>query len=429
MCVDHLERGQQALASLGVQLIDAVAQFGDGGDQVGALLRQGFEAPLVFGGLLLGAQIDRAQLVALLLQPGQQRLGAGGVGRGGDGLLLQPLAQVVGRPAGLVEDHGLDFVRALLNRLQPRLRPGAFLARGGGFLLAGAHVDVGVAAGRFGGVQGVARLVQPLFGGGQRIDEAETLRLELMRRGLRGVERGARLFLILLQLGEARGGIAGAARPVVQVAAEIALAAFAGGAVARVLIQRGARRHRRLTMAFGLGARGGHGGLHGGSVERRGPRRLDRAESRFGLGVVGVQPGKRGVEAFDARLVLGLGAQALLGGQRGHARLPLHIGNRAARLPQGVLVPLLRVRRRRLRSQGLGQLRFQAVDLVFQFVEPGALRQPHGGGLGRLGAHDQPVPAPQIAFRRHQPRAERQLRLQALAVRRRDHADGGQPQG
>ncbi len=77
----------------------------------------------------------------------------------------------------------------------------------------------------------------------------------------------------------------------------------------------------------------------------------------------------------------------------------------------------------------LGELRLERVDLALDLFQPVALGQAHGRGLGRLGADDQPVPAPQVAVLRHQARADRQLGLQAIAVGRFDDADGRQAQG
>ena len=46
----------------------------------------------------------------------------------------------------------------------------------------------------------------------------------------------------------------------------------------------------------------------------------------------------------------------------------------------------------------LGAIGLGCDDLRLQLAEPSPLRQPGGGGLGRLGAHGEAVPAPQIAF-------------------------------
>ncbi len=60
---------------------------------------------------------------------------------------------------------------------------------------------------------------------------------------------------------------------------------------------------------------------------------------------------------------------------------------------------------------------------------PGALRQSHSGRLGCLGANDQAVPAPQVAFLRDQPCTDGKLALQTVAILTRYYADGGEAQG
>ena len=63
--VDLLERGQQALAALAVELGDALAQPADRLGQVGALGLERGDLLVQLLGLVLGAQIDRAHVVAL----------------------------------------------------------------------------------------------------------------------------------------------------------------------------------------------------------------------------------------------------------------------------------------------------------------------------------------------------------------------------
>ncbi len=66
--VDHLEGGQKALAALGVQLFDALAQARHRARQVGLLQPKALQPGGVLLGLLLGAQVDQAERVPLTLQ-------------------------------------------------------------------------------------------------------------------------------------------------------------------------------------------------------------------------------------------------------------------------------------------------------------------------------------------------------------------------
>ncbi len=72
----------------------------------------------------------------------------------------------------------------------------------------------------------------------------------------------------------------------------------------------------------------------------------------------------------------------------------------------------------------LGEFRLDRIDLSFKLVEAIALRQADGGGFRGLGADDQPIPAPQIAFLGDEARTDRQLRLQAVAIALGHDADG-----
>ena len=68
MAVDHLERGEQPLARLAVEALDALAQPLDRLDQVVALGHQGGVLRLDLAQLFLGAQIDRAEPLAVAPQ-------------------------------------------------------------------------------------------------------------------------------------------------------------------------------------------------------------------------------------------------------------------------------------------------------------------------------------------------------------------------
>ena len=79
--VDLLERGQQPLARLAVEALDAEAQLLDRLDQIVALGGERGVLGLDLAQFLLGAQIDRAQPLALAPQPLQRRLDLGEIGQ------------------------------------------------------------------------------------------------------------------------------------------------------------------------------------------------------------------------------------------------------------------------------------------------------------------------------------------------------------
>ncbi len=68
VAADLLEGGEEALAALAVQALDALAQAADGGDQVVALGRHAGDLLLELVGLFLGAQVHRAHGLALVHQ-------------------------------------------------------------------------------------------------------------------------------------------------------------------------------------------------------------------------------------------------------------------------------------------------------------------------------------------------------------------------
>ena len=127
--VDDVESRHQPLAALGVEFVDAVAQLGDGGRQVAALDLHGIEPVAVFDRLVLGAQVDGAEGLALALQTVQQALGAGGVGRAGDGVVGQLLAQLLGRHLGGLAQVGLGLGQPFDGPFGARGQPGPGLAR------------------------------------------------------------------------------------------------------------------------------------------------------------------------------------------------------------------------------------------------------------------------------------------------------------
>ena len=80
MAVELIKRSEQPTPPLLVQCADALPQSGNRGGQILALALQAFEAGLRLGHLLLGDQIDRADIFALAqhaFEPHRQRAAVG----------------------------------------------------------------------------------------------------------------------------------------------------------------------------------------------------------------------------------------------------------------------------------------------------------------------------------------------------------------
>ena len=82
MAVHLLEGVEQALAAIHVEGVDAFAQFGDGGDEIVALLDLEAHALRDFGELFVSFHVDGAELVALAAELGEARVERVGVGGG-----------------------------------------------------------------------------------------------------------------------------------------------------------------------------------------------------------------------------------------------------------------------------------------------------------------------------------------------------------
>ena len=81
MLVDHLEGGQQPLARLAIEALDALAQPLDRLDQIVALGDQAVVLGLDLAQLFLGAQIDGAEPLALAADAVEAFLDLGDVGQ------------------------------------------------------------------------------------------------------------------------------------------------------------------------------------------------------------------------------------------------------------------------------------------------------------------------------------------------------------
>ena len=157
MPVDHLEGRQQSLTALAVQLVDSLAQAGDGAGQVRLLGAQGFQPLGVPTGLLLGPQVHGAQGLALAFEIVEMGLDAAGFRRDGHGLIRQGPGEILRLDAGGLANLAGDLGQALAGGLQAGVEPGPALANLGGRGLCGANLAGGLRALGLGRGQGVGR--------------------------------------------------------------------------------------------------------------------------------------------------------------------------------------------------------------------------------------------------------------------------------
>ena len=142
--VDLFERRQQPLARLAVEALDAQPQFLDRFHQVVAFGGEVGVLGLDLAQLFLGAQVDRAQPLALAAQPLQRCFDLGQFGQRLAGLDARPeSATADGLDLQHVADFAADVGEPALGALEALLGAGQFLARGAGRFERGAGVAVG----------------------------------------------------------------------------------------------------------------------------------------------------------------------------------------------------------------------------------------------------------------------------------------------
>src|SRR5215472_11594328 len=124
MIVDDLEGGEQPLARLAVEILDALAQPLDRLDEIIPLGGKRAMLRLDLAQLLLGAQIDGAEALALAAQAIEPRLDLAGVGKLGATLELGELRNTLGRHFQHFADFMGDIVEPALGALEPLLGAG-----------------------------------------------------------------------------------------------------------------------------------------------------------------------------------------------------------------------------------------------------------------------------------------------------------------
>ena len=128
MAVHHVEGGKQALAAFAVQALDRLAQLADRLDDVLAFRDDRFQPLGKLPLLLLGAQIDRTQPLALDLQPVEPLFHIGHVGQRRVGVQFRLADRQMRRRVQHLLDARFGLATALVGGVQPLLGAGASLA-------------------------------------------------------------------------------------------------------------------------------------------------------------------------------------------------------------------------------------------------------------------------------------------------------------
>ncbi len=126
VAVDHIEGGKQALAALAVEALDRLAQLADRLDHVLAFRNDRLQPLGKLPLLLLGAQIDRAEPLALDLQPVEPLFDLGHVGQRRVGVQLRLADRQMRRRVQHLLDARFRFRRrssAAFSRSSARARP------------------------------------------------------------------------------------------------------------------------------------------------------------------------------------------------------------------------------------------------------------------------------------------------------------------
>ena len=411
------------LAALLVEAADGGAEPLDRLRQIVALGDQPVAARLDLGELDVGAEVDGAEPLALLAQGFELLLDLLRFGQGRVALVTRER-----REAGrLAVEIGQDRVQELrlpgLSRLDARLRRGAGFARlshrversaGGAIglgergLALGAGVG-GVLAERLGVIELVGERAAAAGEFGRRVRERLALGLgggapfgEFGDLGFRapaplipGAALGGDRCLRAARASASRVSVCKAARA----SANSARVAAARRACAleseREIVARRQRRQRAFRQNLALGRFVARGfGAGGGFLDRREPgQRLGALALEFGERRAGAVRSGAGLARALPPFALGCGGVSQRRG--GALRLAPHDFDRLAR--------------------GFG--------LAHEIAEAVLFGETTRGGGRRVGRGDETVPAPEIAFERHQPLADFEKPAQALAFAARHDAD------
>jgi len=262
MAVNGLEGGQKPLAPFAVEAGDPRAQPGDGGFQIGLLVRESVVLDLHLARVFLGTQVDRTQRVARAAVAGDRLFQRGHVGhrlRVG----TQPVEQRLRRGLRLVGDLARRLCGALRGGLCRCFRTGACLAGFRGRALGRAFRGNGIAQRGLGCGQSIGSVSAARFRGFELICQFLAFCGDLSRAGARCLQFVGARCAALLQF---RDSLVGACQPFLPVLQ------FAGD----LLPTAGARLARAAQLVM-RGARGKHGGPR---LLAAGAQMLDRAARR-----------------------------------------------------------------------------------------------------------------------------------------------------
>ena len=433
MGVDGFERGQKPLARLAVEALDAGAQLLDRFDEVVALGGERGVLGFDLAQLLLGAQVDGAEAIAVAAQLFQLRLDLR-QRRQVDAVLH--LGQRRHR-AGLDLEHVADFPFGILQTTLAAVH--AFLGAGGGFARARQRLQrdsrgaIGFRHRGFGGGERIGCVAPILLGVLDLADDGAALFREQRRRV---VELG----VLRLHLGDARfdgrdlrGRTLLAGLPFVTFGRYRLQAAVRKLGFARQRLRFRAHLRRKPAMAIDLGPhlaelrfgvearrqlakRGGRGFMGGGDF------RAVAGQAVVGFGQRGAARRVAVDLALGAGMTFARGVGLALRRAPGVARLALGRGGCGDGLTGGGDRLLGRLQR----LPPLGHFRARALDLALDIGKTRALGEAArraGRGVGR--GHEA-VPAPDVAFQRYQPLAGLEMCDQFRAALFGDDSDLGQ---
>ena len=391
---------EQPFARLAVEALDALAQLLDGFHQVVALGGERGVLGLDLLQFLVGAQVDRAEALALAPQPLQGRLDLGDVGQRLVGLHLGKFRDRRGLDLQHLANFVLDVRVAPLGRFEALLRARQFLARGTRRFQRRAGVAVGLR-------QRVLGLLQAVGAGaafGFRLldfaDQRVALLRELLGRVLQLRPVAFGLGAALLQRGDLGGRTFLALLPAGTVVGERRQPAVGEFGFAHDRLLLGTHFGKLAALGRDVVAHGGHVGF-----ELGGRRQLDEEALGFRLGgrrlvAIGSEPHARFRQRRDTcRVAVDVALGGFVGVARGIglalalARGIARVGFRLARGFERALSGFHHA------ARGFG---FGARNLQFGFDlgKPRALGQAPGSAGRRVRGGGKAVPAPQVAFAR-----------------------------
>src|SRR5579883_2417086 len=410
MLVDDVEGGDEPFAALLVQAADRDAQALYRLDQIVAFGDEPRAAGLDFDELLVSAQIDRAEPLALLFQILELALDLRQFGR----LIVSLQAGEAGQRLRLDLEIGGDRMEqrlaALARPFQPFFGSSPGFARRAHRLQRRLGGSIGFGERGLGGDASVARFLARLFGGVDLADQGAAALQEGGRRVGEAFKLALGFVLARRKLGDLRFGALAALAPGGLIFGDRFAPRLAGGRFPG----------ERLRGGAGLGA-------FGPGLRRLAARALQLQSELIGRDQA--RQSRLGLRFSRRRLVArraGSGRRLFKGGEArcGLRATTLQSGeplarrvDQAARLARRLARRLLgrcRFAQGRLRRRGLDLQRLRSLarslGVAGEIAEPVLFGQAPRRRRRRFGRGDEAVPAPEIAFFRDEPLAGLQQR-------------------